>query len=1023
MSNKIYNKSIRRTIFGSMGRFIAILAIIALGVGFFAGVKNTKGSMMLTCDKYVTDYRLYNFRLLSTYGFTEEDEKALNQIEGVRFAEGSVTADFFSQDNEGNSIIVRAHSITENINLVDLQAGRMPESPKECIADDYFYSESDIGKVIKVTAENDKETKDLLEYKEYKIVGITKSPNYLTKEDRGTTSLGDGSVNTYIYVPQKALTSEYFTEMFIYCEKQGFIFSEEYDKNMDNAEEVITLAAEKRGEIRYEEIIREAREELEEGRAKFLDGKADFEEGKAQYLDGKAEYEEGKAEFEREKANVLNKLDDAKATLDENKAKLVDGKKELAENKSKLESNKIEVEQGIAQVKVALEGALANPETPEEVLVALQTQFTQLEGTLTQINSGLETISTKENELINSERQLNAGYAEYNANKAEANRGFETAEAELEEAERELADARVELANAEAELEEAERELADAEKEIEEIEKTEIYVQTRTDNMGFGSFESNADIVDSIAKVFPVFFFLIAALVCSTTMTRMVEEERTQIGALRAMGFSTRKIMWKYIVYSGSAAIIGCLIGFLLGSKFFPYFIWVAYGMMFGFAPLEFYFSWGLASISLVGSIVCSVGTTYLACRSQLKSTPAEILRPKAPSAGKRILLEKIPFVWERMKFLYKVSARNIFRYKKRMFMMIVGIGGCAALVLAGFGINDSIAGISEHQYDNIEMYDTTVAFEEAITDKDRMQFENKFDDELSNIAVLQQTSVNIKGPKAVKSTNLMITDDHNITDAVSFKLEEANVDMPGKGEALLTNKIAEVIGAEVGDQIVIEYDDIETVTLTVSGIYRNYVNNYIYITDETYEKDFSKEYEPNMMYVTVKDESKIREVSENINGFDGVVGVYLVADQRAGIDNMMLSLNYIIILVIACAGALAFIVLFNLGNINITEREREIATIKVLGFYSGETGAYVFRENFILVLMGIAAGLPLGLVLHKFIMDKISVDTVAFNEVIEPMSYLYTVIVVICFSVIVDIIMRRKLKKINMAEALKSIE
>jgi putative ABC transport system permease protein len=251
------------------------------------------------------------------------------------------------------------------------------------------------------------------------------------------------------------------------------------------------------------------------------------------------------------------------------------------------------------------------------------------------------------------------------------------------------------------------------------------------------------------------------------------------------------------------------------------------------------------------------------------------------------------------MKFLYKVSARNIFRYKKRMFMMILGIGGCAALVLAGFGINDSIAGISDHQYDNIEKYDTTVAFEEPITEKDRKQFENKFGDELSNIAVLQQTSVNVEGPKSVKSTNLMITGDQNITEAVSFKLEEANVDMPGRGEALLTNKIAEVIGVKVGDQIVIEYDDIETVTLTVSGIYRNYVGNYIYITDETYEKDFTKSYEPNVMYVTARDESKVRDVSEGINDFDGVVGVYLIADQRAGIDNMMLSLNYIIILVI----------------------------------------------------------------------------------------------------------------------------
>lgn len=981
MAKNVYNKSIIRTIFGSMGRYIAILAIIALGVGFFAGVKNTKASMMETCEKYVNDYNLYNFRLVSTFGFNEDDEKYLNEVEGVKYAEGSITTDFFSKDNDGNSIVLRAHSITDNINLIDLQNGRLPEKGNECVVDDYFYSENDIGNIIKVTDENDDDTVESLEHREYIITGIMKSPNYITKEDRGTTSLGDGNIDAYIYVPKKGLTSEYYTEMLIYCEEQGYIFSEEYNGNMDDIEPVITAAGEKRGNIRYNDIIKEAEEELEKG---------------------KAELEDGKYTLQKEKREAYAQLEDAKKELDENKEKLSDGKEQLAEQKELLEEKKEEIVAAIGQVEEALAGLMLMPEPPAETIAELEMQLAQLQGALDQINEGFVTIREQKNELLDSQRQLNDGYDQYYVNKRKVEKEF---------------------AEAEAEIAEAEAEIRDAEKEIAEIEKPELYVQVREDNIGFGSFESNSDIVDSIAKVFPVFFFLIAALVCSTTMTRMIEEERSQIGALRALGFSNRRIMRKYMIYSGSAAIIGCVIGFVLGSRLFPYAIWIAYGMMFGFAPLEHYFDWKLAVISLVVAFICSAGTTYFACRGQLKSVPAEILRPKTPKAGKRILLERVHFIWSNLKFLYKVSLRNVFRYKKRMFMMILGIAGCTALVIAGLGIDDSVAGISDHQYGSIEKYDTTVVFEDKITENKKNDFEKEFEEELESIALLQQTSVKIKGPDAVKTCNIMIPEDDSITRVVNFNLEDGKVNMPEPGEAVLSNGVAENIGVKKGERITVIYDDTEEVVLEVSDIYRNYVGNYIYIDKETFVKDFKKEYEPSIMYVTVKDEEQVRKVSEDINGFDGVVGVFLNVDQRAGIDKMMLSLNYIIILVIVCAGALAFIVLFNLSNINITEREREIATIKVLGFYPNETGAYVFRENFILVLMGIVAGLPTGYILHKFIMERIIVDAVSFNEVIEPISYLYAVAIVICFDLIVDVIMRRKLKKINMAEALKSIE
>lgn len=980
MRDNVYSKNIRRTIFGSFGRYIAILSIIALGVGFFAGVKNTKDSMMETCNKYVTDHNMYDYRLLSTYGFNEEDEQYLKEVEGVANAEGAITADFFSADTEGNSITLRAHSIPNIINTVNLDKGRMPKSDNECVVDGHFYGRDAIGTYVKVTDDNDKDSREMLKYDKYKIVGIATSPYYLMKTERGTTSLGDGRINAYIYIPMDGFDSEYYTEMMVTCQKQGYIFSAEYDKNVGAVEDELTAAAEALGEIRVAEIKDEAQKKID---------------------NGQAEIDRGRAELKREKDKAYSKLKSAKVILDSKSKELEIGKKQISDKKDDLNKQKSDLSMKLTQLRKVIEQLEAAGD-PEGNLAELKVQAEQLEGGIGQIDDGLVQISSQEVILASGERELKNGHREYNKNKSKATAEFTVAEIKLENAERELDEAR---------------------KKLSEIEGPKLYVKTRADNLGYDSYESNSDIVDSVAKVFPVFFFLIAALVCSTTMSRMIEEERTQIGALRALGYTRGRIMWKYMVYSGSAAMIGCIAGFFAGSKYFPYAIWIAYGMMFGFAPIEFYFNWKLAVISLVVSLICSTGTTYFACRGQLKNTPAEILRPKAPKAGKRILLERIGFIWKHLKFLHKVTARNIFRYKKRMLMMIMGIGGCTALVIAGFGIYDSVAGIADHQYTQVEKYHMAVGFSEELNDDKKDEFVKLYGDDLKSMAVLQQTSVTLEGHGISKSCNMMISGNGNINKAVSFAMGDNKIAFPGRGEAVINNKMAEMLNLDVGDELTVKYDDTETAIIKISGIYRNYVSNYIYISDETYEEYFKKEYEPTLAFLTIEDGRDVYEMSEKIYEYDDVIGISVNEDIRNRVADMMKSLDYIILLVIGCAGALAFIVLFNLGNINITERVREIATIEVLGFYPRETGSYVFRENFMLVILGIVVGLPTGFILHKFIMAQINVDAVAFNEIIEPQSYFYAVLVVMCFNFIVDFIMRRKLKKINMAEALKSIE
>lgn len=979
MAGSVYAKNIKRTIFGSFGRYIAILAIIALGVGFFAGVKNSKASMMETCDKYVEGFALYDFRLISTYGFTEDDVKAMQKVAEVEAAEGAVYADFFSEDAEENSIIIRAHSVSEDVNKVNLVSGRMPEKANECVADDANFTEDDIGRTLKLTDENEQSSIDAFKYDKYKIVGIAKSPYYMLKSERGTTSLGDGKVSAFVYMPLDGFTSEYFTEIFVTCKEQGFIFSEEYEKNMKAAKEPVKAAAEKQATLRYEDIVGEAQDKID---------------------DGKKELQDGKDTLSGEKAGTASKLRSSKNTLDTKKKELSSGKAALSTEKKNLTAKRTETAAGLAYAKEELAKAEAAGDPAQ--IATWTSAVNQAESGLAQIDAGLAEIASKEREISAGEAQLEAGYDEYYAGKNKAEREFSKAEAELED---------------------AEKELEKAEAELDDLAAAEVFIQEREDNLGFGSFESNADIVDSVAKVFPIFFFLIAALVCSTTMSRMIDEERTQIGAFRALGYTNGRIMLKYMIYSGSAAVVGCVAGFLAGSKYFPIAIWIAYGMMFGFAPLEFYFSWELAIISLVVSLVCSMGTTYFACRGQLANMPAEILRPKAPKAGKRIILERITPLWSRMKFLHKVTARNILRYKKRMIMMILGIGGCAALVLAGFGMHDSVAGISNHQYDTIQKYDVMVAFSDKLDDSESAAFDEEYGKDISNSALFQQTTVTFRSDDAAKTGNLIITDDENMAKEFVLEYEGEKIPAPGDGEAVINNKMAEMLGLDTGDKIEVEYDDTHRATLTVSGIYRNYVNSYIFINGATYEDGSGQSYEPSMMYISLKNGRDAHEMADDISSFPDIMAISLNEDVRASIDEMMLSLNYIIILVLLCAGALAFIVLFNLSNINMTERVREIATIEVLGFYPSETGAYVFRENLILAILGIIAGIPMGLALHKFIMNQISVDMVSFNEVVDPSSYVYAVIIVLFFTFIVDRIMRVKLRKINMAEALKSIE
>ncbi|MCM1136438.1 MAG: ABC transporter permease, partial [Clostridium sp.] len=491
------------------------------------------------------------------------------------------------------------------------------------------------------------------------------------------------------------------------------------------------------------------------------------------------------------------------------------------------------------------------------------------------------------------------------------------------------------------------------------------------------------------------------------------------------LGYGNAVIMGKFLFYAGSAAAVGAVVGCLGGTWLFPKVIWTGYSIMYSMGGIEYFFDAKVAALSVAAALLCSMGAAYFSCRYELASVPANLIRPKAPKSGKRIFLENISFIWGRMKFLHKVSVRNIIRYKKRFFMMILGISGCTALLVTGFGIKDSVMDVAEMQYDEIQIYDIGVTFTDGIEGADAEKLAEQTGGMLAEIACWYEESVDLDFGGRTKSIYLEIPEDADkIGTFLNLHTQEGEeIPYPQKGEAVLSAKIAGNLGIKAGDKILLRDADMNSLEATVTALCENFVYNYVYVSRETYEEQLGAVPEFKSAFATVKEGVDIHEAAAAISDQSNVLAVTVTADMRERIGSMMESINYIVALIIVCAGSLAFIVLYNLTNINITERIREIATIKVLGFYARETADYVFRENLVLTGMGAAVGLGLGKWLHWFIIYNINIDMISFKTLITPFSYLLSFGFTFVFAMVVNGLMYFKLEKINMAESLKSIE
>ncbi len=1094
----VMKKSIFREIRQSLGRYLAILAIIALGAGFFTGLRVSKSAMLETANEYITETALFDYRLLSTLGFEQEDVESIAQVAGVSAAEGSIFADFISNGALGENVVLQAHSITEDVNRLTLTAGRLPEQADECVADAYLYTEDVIGQTITVQETTTDEIGDTFAYTTYTIVGLVNSPYYMNYE-RGTSTLGSGRVVSFVYMPREGFSVDYFTEILVTLQETGYIYSDEYEAAADAMEDPLTQAAEAAGTQRYDSLLAEANEEIASGRQEYEDGLAEYESERADaeaeladayqtLTDSEAEIEEnqttlegteyslfqsrkeiedGYAQLESAQAQLNTQRESALQELESQETQLTESQQQAQEGAEQVVQGLSQVEDGISQIDAALQTieeslaaieGLGQTEQEQALLAqrealnqqraelvaqqaALQQQQTQIQESLAQIEAGFAQLEEARNEaealFAQSQAQIDSSRATLDSSLAQVNSGLNTVwsgMAELEDARQELQDgwadyeeaseeAETQFAEAEAELADAETELADAEEQLAELTPPNTYVLGRETNVGYVCFESDTDIVEGISGVFPLFFFLVAALVCITTMTRMVDEERTQIGTLKALGYGNGAIMTKYMVYSGSAALIGCVVGVALGSLAFPAVLWQAYSIMYNFSEdIIFVFDWPLSILTVVAFLVCSLGATWLSCRSELHNVAAELIRPKSPKAGKRVFLERIPFIWKHLSFLYKVSIRNIFRYKKRLFMMVVGIGGCTALLITGFGIRDSISNVANYQYDEITVYDCSVLFEDPMDGDAQAEFSQNYADVLQGVTFVEEGTVDLVGEDAVQSLYL-IASEENLDGFIDLHSGDTHLEYPQAGEVILSNGTAEDFGLSVGDTVTLRNADMDTLTLTVSGICENFVYNYAYIHADTIREQWNREPEVQTAYLNVAEGMDIHEVAARIAGDDNVSSISATVDMRDRVDTMMESLDAIVWFITLCAAALAFIVLYNLTNININERIREIATIKVLGFYQGESASYVFREIMMLTGIGAVVGLGLGRLLHAFVMSQIQIDMITFDIRVAPLSYVFSIVLTMAFACFVDFVMYFKLNRINMAEALKAIE
>ena len=1102
---------ITRTIKGSLARFLAIAGIVALGCGFFAGLKMASPDMQEAAHAFYANQHLYDLRVISTLGLSEKDVSALASVEGVEAVMPSRTVDIMATLTSSQSTARVSSFRPGELNQPIVVEGRLPQGPYECVmsADPKKRADISLGQQIELP---DTSNGVHLKGGSYTVVGFVNAPTYPYVSNFGTTSLGNGIVQQFVYVTEDAFADDDpYTEVYLTVQdatryKSG---SSAYQSAVDSVVERITQMNPSLAALRLQELkddaqaqLDEARQKLEQSRQEAADKLGDaqkkLDDAEAQISaqqqkldDGQKQYDAGRQQLTASRYSAEQQFAQAEAQITASEGQIAQGTAELSAGEAQYQAGLAAfnaVQATFAQQKSAFEAgrdaflaglaaqgitastleeaqqqlsALGLPTSQVDVLLATQAQIGAAETELASQQQALaaareeldqrtaqlheaesqvaqarqdlsEARSTTADQLSAAQEKLAASLSRLNAGQT----ALQSAEAQTTEGRQSLEEQRAEV---EKQLADGQAKIDEAQKKIDELKEPDVYVLDRTKEIGIAAYQADSERINDIANVFPLMFFLVAALVSLTSMTRMVSEERTLIGVHKALGYSTVQIATKYLLYALSASLLGAVIGIACLSQVLPGVIVSAYGSIYtipnGGAPYPIQLDSALLSgLSGIGITLLS---TTAAVLSSLKEEPSSLMLPKAPKAGSKILLERVEPLWSRLSFSWKVTIRNLVRYKRRLIMTLVGIAGCTALLLVAFGLRDSISDIIDNQWPAISHYDYIVGMTSDVSSEEADQINAELNQVgATNIHRITRKNVLLESPtqKAGSLTRTTIMTSNSLQDMAGIatlrnRLSGQAIEL-GEDSVVITEKLAKRLGVGVGDTIQVYAQDRignasgEPSTLTITGVAENYVGSYLYVGPSAWRSLGIQDDATDGWYATLPEDQTTRDAfGEKLINQAGVATVDDVNEAIHTYKESLAVVNRVVAILIVAAALLAFIVLYNLTNINIEERIREIASLKVLGFTRHEVDAYVFREIALLAVFGALFGLVLGTYLEGFVVQTAEIDLVMFGRAIHAPSYWFAFGLTLVFSLLVYVAMRPKLKNIDMVESLKSVE
>lgn len=1001
----------------SFGRYLSLFIIVMVGVGFYAGIQATAPDIIATADRYINDHHLADFKIVSTMGLTDDDVHALKNVKNVKDVFPSYSLDVLDQHKA-----IRVHAIEQSINTVKLSTGRMPQNENECVADSRTYK---VGDKITITSD----VSDKLKNTDFTVTGTVESVLYLA-EDYGSTTVGDGKLSSYIFINRSNFILDAYTEIYITAVNAENLtaYSKAYDNVVSLLNDDLSKIKIDRESARYQKIYNTANEVIRENEDQLNNEKA---KGRKELADAKAELDKnaqslkaGKEELEKNEAELQKSIQKQNAEFDAARAKITEGWKEIDSALALYTLEKDELNSKMNELRSAIEAMQAQ----QILLPSGSPEYAQLSAEIEQYTAqyeGLLKLKQSVDTLAAQEAKLNKGIETFQLETEKARDQIEKGKNEIAQNEKKLSDAYKEYYENEekfnAEISNAEAKLQDAKEKLSDIEQPKWHILNRDMAVGYSELKAGIDVVAAVATVFPLFFILIGMLMTSNSMARMITEERGELGTLASLGYNDGSIISTYLFYVLSASGLGAVTGFFIGCRIIPPLIYSNY--QFILQKLVIQYNIVTFSLILVVTLMLMAMVTLIACNRELKQKPAALMRPLPPKKGQVILLERITPVWNRLSFTWKVTMRNLFRYKKRAFMTIVGVAGCTSLLLVGFGIRDSMDGIAEKQYGEIFRYDSMMILKDETQAIGGALEKLLATEKIESPLLLKQAAFKCETSNKSLDAFLIVPENEDIfysyytlqstTDGTPLTLKDSGV--------VITQKLAEVFKVNPGDTIPIKDTDKNTYRLTITGVTENYTANYIYMNPVLYRKVFGKP----ASYNAIVSGPHADETTLAARLIDSglVLKVVFTSDMMQKVLDSNQSLNGVILLIVAVASLLAIVVLYNLTSINISERTREIATLKVLGFHDEETNSYIYREAFLLTLISIGAGFVLGIFLHRYVVDIVGGTSYVFFKEIKGLSFVLSCLLTLVFSAIMQVVTYYKLRTIDMIESLKSVE